>query len=272
MVTKEYDDGIRKVEVLDDTIIRYTLVNHKRTEYFSYNEGLFDILTRKGVSPDLWDGRGRIKYHGTGCYLYDLACAVYYGFVDSMETLESGLQAYFEHKDINDLQVDHANNNRKINTRENLSLLPAYINRRKSAIVTRFRGFDDLFIAHCDGEYRILLSSMLPSEYLYRILNGARIRGPGMKDGKIKVLFWKSSLYDAGKFYVCKTPEDLLDCLKYLQHSSFPGMPEGETMYTRYKANKHIAHWAQYEESAIDAQRELTLADADFFHVWTSEQ
>lgn len=266
MTTKTHDDGIRKVEVLGDTM-KYTLVRHNRTEYFSNDDILFDILTRKGVSPNLWDGRGRIKYHGNnGCYLYDLACARYEGYIDSMETLDSGLREYFERKDIDDLQVDHANNNRRINTRENLSLLPRSINSRKKDIVTKFRGLDDLYIAHCNDEYRIKLASLLPSECLYRSVDGQRIKGA--VSGRITLSIPKNILIGATQFYLCKTPEDLLDCLKSLQHIRYPGMPEKMTLYTRYKDNKDADYWGQDCEAAIEIQRELVLADADLFHVW----
>ena len=267
MITKQYDDGIRKIEVLDDDVIRYSLNRHNRSEYLTYDDALFEILTNKSVSPDLWGGRGRIKYHGAGCYLYDLACAHYMGFVDSLEMLDDGLQDYFDYKDNNDLQVDHANNNRRVNTRENLSLLPHAINNRKHTIVTKFRGLDNLYIAYCgDGEYRIRLASVLPSECLYQAVNRNRLNG--YHGEPIKLYIPKDGYVDVYQHYICGTPEALLDCLKSLQHIRYPGMPEKTTLYTRYKDNKEADYWGQDCERAIAVQRELAGADRDLFHVW----
>ena len=268
MVTKTFEDGIRKVEVLNDAVIRYSINRHKRAEYLSYDDTLFDILTTKGVSPDLWGGRGRIKYHGAGCYLYDLACARYYGFVDSLETLDDSLQDYFDYKYINDLQVDHANNNRRVNTRENLSLLPRTINGSKHAIVTKLRGLDKMYIAYCgDGEYRIELRSLLPFECFPALVSALQITscesGNQIDDGCTG--YWFGG---ARQRYICKSPEALLDCLKSLPYIRYPGMPERTTLHTRSKDNKDAEYWGQDCERTIEIRRKLVNADRDLFHVW----
>ena len=275
MITKIFEDGIRKVEVLNDAVIKYTLNRHDRSEYLTYDDVLFEILTNKSVSPDLWDWRGRIKYHGAGCYLYDLACARYYGFVDSLETLDDGLAKYFDYKDINNYQVDHANNNRRVNTRENLSLLPQSINSRKQDIVTKFRGLDNMYIAYCgDGEYRIELASVLPFTCLTAVVSAMHI--PSLEQAIQEIqnadgcgCFWYGGPIQR---YICKSPEAMLDCLKSLKYIRYPGMPEKTSLYTRYKDNKDVEYWGQDCERTIEIQRELVNANRDLFPVWEYQE
>ena len=262
----QYDDGIRKVEVLGDTM-KYTLVRSGLVQYLTYSELLFQILTKKGVSPgNKRRNEPAVRYHDKYYFVYEIACAVYDGFLHSLDTLDADLALFKEFKRSKKLDIDHAMDNRIVSTRENLSLMPSGLNRSKSDISAQFRGLDNLYIAYCDGEYRVCLELNLTPEYAARALNGLPMKG--LRGGPLHLLISSGGYVPVTMSFLCKSPEDLVSCLKSLKQMHFPGMPEGMTMYSRYKENEEADFWAQDSERVIKVQRELAAADRGCFQLW----
>ena len=150
--------AVRKIAIVDGYIL-YTLKADLGTDYFSDNAVLLDILTLDRLSPFRDDGRLRAKTRKNGTvinfYLYDIAYACYHGFIKSVDSWLDDMKKYIDKKNLQGMQIDHADNNIHNNTVYNLSLMPISFNQSKSNIVSRFKEPLYLNSAFVDNEYRV---------------------------------------------------------------------------------------------------------------------
>lgn len=206
------ESSTRKITIKNGTIT-YKLKLDGVEDYLTYNPTLLSILKMDRLKPFRDEGRLRFKIRKNGTdinyYLYDLAFACYSGGVNCNSFI-GDMQRYYADKSRQRLSIDHADNNIHNNTILNLSLMPKVENFRKSDIVARIKQPIYLNSAYCNGQYRIQMLFELPSRVI--------------KDVIANKFIGKTAEYSNGYsalHFVCDTPKQYVDCLKWLTEQSY---------------------------------------------------
>lgn len=246
------------VEVQNDRII-FTLALDGVREYLTYDPVLYEILKMERLKPFRNGGRLRISVHENGTdfkfYIYDLARACYDGWV-KVDSFIKNMQAFYDYKNVNDLDIDHLDNNVHNNTRGNIVLMEAVLNRKKSAITARFRPPFYLNSVFCDNEFRIQLTFEADKIFTEDFLRRCGI------DRKI------DKVIPAAMHFRCTTSEDYVDCLYFLAESSYAWCMPGITPKQHHTANKEIPCWASDIQNSLRAQKILSMMCREEFQVF----
>lgn len=196
----------RTIKIEDGKII-YRLERDGICDYLTYNEELIKILKLRKLKPfrskakrlmlGVRENSDEIRF-----YLHDLAYACYIGLV-KYETFLQDIKEYRNHKEKNNLTIDHADGNIQNNTVYNLSLMTRGENSQKNDITTRFQTpFSILTVAYVRGMYRICLTQKCPLSKI----------PPAIKEAGI---IPHSELISTMQF-ACATAAEYISCLKHL--------------------------------------------------------
>lgn len=223
------------VEIQNYKII-FTLALDGVREYLTYDPVLYEILKMERLKPFRNNGRLRISVHENGSdfkfYIYDLARACYDGRVRTGSFIKD-MQAFYDYKNDNDLDIDHLDNNVHNNTSGNIVLMDAALNRKKSAITARFRPPFYLNSVYCNDEFRIQFLNLFGNEHIENILVGIH--------------------------FSCVTADDYVECLYFLAESSYAWCLPGMTPKQHHTANKELECWASNIHHSLHAQKILTM-------------
>lgn len=203
--TTSTDSSTRHIEVSNKKIV-YTLKNDNVSDYMTYNQTLYDILSLDRLKPFRDEGRLRLRVYCGGkdedIYLYDLAIACCLGRVN-VDTFLDDLRRFKAWKRKRGYTVDHADGNLQNNTALNLSLMPGAQNRIKSDLASRVEKPSLLVSCYDGSEYRIRAEFKLSdSSALVGLINTQR-----------RVIVNEPTAWAVLNF-VCATPEDYVACLR----------------------------------------------------------
>ena len=203
--TTSTDSSTRHIEVSNKKII-YTLKNDNVSDYMTYNQTLYDVLSLDRLKPFRDEGRLRLRVYCGGrdedIYLYDLAIACYLGCVN-VDTFLDDIRRFKAWKRKHGYTVDHADGNLQNNTALNLSLMPGAQNRIKSDLASRVERPSLLVSCYDGSEYRIRAEFKLSdSSALVGLINTQR-----------RVIVNEPAAWAVLNF-ACATPEDYVACLR----------------------------------------------------------
>lgn len=246
------------VEIQNDKII-FTLALDGIKEYLTYHPALYEILRMDRLKPFRNEGRLRISVRENGVdfkfYIYDLARACYDNKVRS-ESFIKDVQSFLDYKNTNDLDIDHLDNNVHNNTRGNIVLMDAGLNRRKSAITAHFKHPFYLNSVHCDGEFRVQLLNVANNEYIENLLK------------QLGIYCSIEGTVQAGMHFRCKDAEDYVNCLYYLAESRYSWCLPSTTPKQHHTANKEMQYWASDINNSLHAQEILMRMNCEEFDVF----
>lgn len=250
------------VEIQNDKIV-FTLALDGIREYLTYDPVLYEILRMDRLKPFRNNGRLRISVHEGGVdfkfYIYDLARACYDGRV-KVDSFIRDMQTFYDYKNDNDLDIDHLDNNVHNNTKGNIVLMDAAINRKKSAITARFRPPFYLNSVFYDDEFRIQLTFEADKSFTEDFLRRLGI------DRKI------DKVVPMAMHFRCTTAEDYVDCLYFLAESSYAWCMPGVTPKQHHTANKEVSYWASNINNSLHAQKILALMDNSEFDTYVLQR
>lgn len=210
--TTSTESNTRHIEVSDMKIV-YTLKNDNVSDYMTYNQTLYDILSLDRLKPFRDEGRLRLRVYCGGkdedIYLYDLAIACYLGRVN-VDTFVDDIRRFKAWKRKRGYTVDHADGNLQNNTALNLSLMSGAQNRVKSDLASRVEKPSLLVSCYDGNEYRIRAEFKVSDRSaLAGLINAQRPVVVDAPDAWAVVNF------------VCSTPEDYVACLRRLVTTRF---------------------------------------------------
>lgn len=218
--TTSTESNTRHIEVSNKKIV-YTLKNDNVSDYLTYNQTLYDVLSLDRLKPFRDEGRLRLRVYcgrkDEDIYLYDLATACYLGraYVD---TFLDDIRRFKAWKRKHGYTVDHADGNLQNNTMLNLSLMPRTQNGIKSDLASRVEKPSLLVSCHTGTEYRVRAEfKVSDSSALVGLINAQR-----------KVVILNEPTAWAAINFVCVTPKDYVACLRELVTTRF--VAEGATL------------------------------------------
>ena len=167
------------------------------------------------------------------------------------------MQSFYDYKNDNDLDIDHLDNNVHNNTSGNIVLMDAALNRKKSAITTRFRPPFYLNSVYYNDEFRIQFLNVPENEWVNSILKAF---GLNVKiEGQLQL----------GIHFRCTTPEDYVECLYFLAESSYVWCLPGITPKQHHTANKELECWASTINNSLRAQKILSMMKREEFQLFS---
>lgn len=239
----------RIVEIIGNEIV-YTRRRDGIKDYATYNETLYNILTRGRLNPTRSDGRLKFVIWNKcerSFYFHDLVLACELGYITDAEDFRTGLNDFIQYKSINEKTVDHADSNIHNNTFLNLSLISRSLNARKSDIVKRFKHPYNLSIAYCAGEYRLII--VIPTVVKITTPRGTSY---GLVPTETKLM--------------CSNPEDLVSCLNELYTARYEWSPIMESPKEYLTKAPTTPHWTEDTLLAITQQKDIARMELSNFN------
>lgn len=255
----------RTIKVKGDKIY-YWMKNDGQLDVLTYNEELHRLLIDKRLSP-FRDADGRLRFtlylDGLPYHKYrihDLAFASYHGLVHYGSFVED-MQKYLNGKV--GLAIDHADSNAHNNTKNNLSLMESEMNRAKGVITARVKLPNGIVTAFVDGKYRV--------EYVTAVTTGY---APSLNELMVRIgLPCRIPTIGRNKAierYICNTPEDFVNCLKWTIMTSREWTdtikPQGGTYI-----NKDNPCYSDCIDEAIREQERVAALPVEAFQLWETK-
>ena len=254
----------RTIRVKGDKIYFY-LKNDGQLDVMTYNEDLHRLLTDQRLSP-FRDADGRLSFtlylHGLPYHKYripDLAFGCYNGLVHYDSFVED-MQKYLNGKV--GLAIDHADSNAHNNTKNNLSLMESELNRAKGVITARVKLPNGIVTAFVNGRYRIEFVAAITDYFTSVNEHLVKIGSP--------YLFVPTGREKAIERYLCDTPEDFVDCLKWIITTSREWT---DTIKTQGKyINRDNPCYSDCLDEAIKEQERVAAYPVEAFQIWETKQ
>ncbi len=143
----------------DRMLIRYVTKSTNKIDFYTYNEDLLQILTGR-ICPDYDRRTGRTRFKtchdGKNLHIraHDLALGCYMGCIHA-ETFLQDWSEFVQYKREKCITIDHIDGQGENLTAYNLSLMDAFINRKKGSIVQKIKLPNALSAAYVgEGRYR----------------------------------------------------------------------------------------------------------------------
>lgn len=230
------------------------------TEVMTYNDDLYDILQNDCLSPFRDNGRLRFSYQKGGVrfniYLYDLAIGCYQGMIKA-DTYIQDIQEYYNQK--YGLSVDHADCNIHNNTLYNLSLMDISTNSCKGSITSRVKLPNSLVVAYVNNDYRVAYkNSVTAPDKLISMLHDIFPTLKSVQHTEIT----------AQRFYICVTPDDLVDCLRTITLQNIEGCERVRTEDGKTWLNQNSHVYSNDLKSAVAAQEMIATMPVERFQKW----
>lgn len=252
-ISSSTESDTRSIKIVGDKIV-YKLKIDGVDDYATYNDTLYEILKLDRVIPfrnngrlqfDVWENGLRVKF-----YMHDLAFACYLGVI-SLDSFLEDLQIYYDNKSKNNLSIDHADNNQHNNTIYNLSPMDRVLNTVKGSIITRVKEPMYLNSAYCNGKYRVQMLFEDTQNKISEILN------------RYTNMFCNFSGGVTAIHFVCDTPEQYVDCLKWLTNTKFEWAEPLKDKGHWIKSDNSC--WCLNIQNSLHAQKVLSLLPDSLF-------
>ena len=175
------------------------------------------------------------------------------------ESFITDMQAYFEYKSLNNLSIDHADNNILNNTDYNLLLMERQLNCKKGSCVARIKEPIYLNSAYVDGKYRIQMISLSKHDVLYGIFERFGLSSVVRSDGI------------AGLHFLCESAEDYCDCLNMIVNSRFEWVEPLKDESGHWNKNDNKS-WSSNIFNSLHAQKFLSLMKESEFNLYKNNK
>ena len=166
--------GSNRLVVVLDGRINYVYFTANVTSFCTAVPFLKEILDDTSLSPSLCSSPTSRKGHSMTrnkiqlrkhsaveikgrCFLHELCCACYNGWIKSVETWPKDLARFRRYLRAHDYTIDHADGNQLNNTLYNLSIMKKQINQSKQDITGEIKPPTVLYSGRYGKEYRIFV-------------------------------------------------------------------------------------------------------------------